>query len=172
MKEIPWREVATWRCYGCGDCCIPYSVPLTMWEWTRITQVYGNSVTEICTEGLFLRKRGGRCVFQYRQGGKWLCGIQHMKPSSCRLWPFKIFNRPKYGRRDEAAIEWRGRRMYVYADPLCRGLKLGSPTETFLKKTLPEFLNIRFNPSLEQRYSTMLSKEMEFHRPTNLAISV
>ncbi len=155
MKAIPWREVATWRCRGCGGCCKPYTVQLRRWEWTRITQTYGASATEICLDGLFLKKRQGRCVFQYRRGGKWLCRIQHMKPRSCKLWPFKIFRRPKYGKADRAAIEFEGNRLFIYADPLCQGLKLGRPSTELLTKILPEFLGISLNTSLEQHHSTM-----------------
>lgn len=78
-----------------------------------------------------------------------------MKPRSCKLWPFKIFSRPKYGRGEKAAIEFEGRKLFVYVDPLCRGLRLGRSSQEFLAKILPEFLGISIGSSLEQHYSTM-----------------
>ena len=165
MKVIPWSEVETWRCCGYGECCKPYTVPLSTWEWTRITQTYGISVTEISVDGLFLKKKQGRCIFQYMQGGKWLCAIQHLKPLACRLWPFKIFRRPKYGRAEKAALESGGRRMFVYVDPLCPTLKLGEPSEEFLKNILPEFINISLSTYEEQYYSTMRSERAHQRHP-------
>jgi Fe-S-cluster containining protein len=155
MKEIPWSEVETWSCCGCGECCRPYSVPLSAWEWTRITQSYGASVTEISIDGLFLKKKQGRCIFQYMQSGKWLCSIQHLKPLACKLWPFKIFRKPKFGRAEKATLESGGRKLFVYADPLCPTLKLGEPSEEFLKNILPEFIGISLSAYGKQYYSTM-----------------
>ncbi len=126
-----------------------------MWEWTRITQVYGGSVTEISADGLFLKKRQGRCIFQHRRNGKWLCSIQNMKPVACKLWPFKILRRPKYGKAAESALEVGGRKMFAYVDPLCKGLRFGNPSEEFLTKILPEFVGISLGSYSDQQYSTM-----------------
>ena len=155
MKGVPWKDVATWGCHGCGECCRPYTVPLSMWEWTRITQAYGGSVTEIRADGLFLKKRQGRCVFQYRRSGKWLCSIQNMKPVACKLWPFRILKRPKYGKATEAALELGDGKMFAYVDPLCKGLKFGNPSEEFLTKILPEFVGISLGSYSDQHYSTI-----------------
>jgi len=165
MKVIPWNQVETWRCCGCGECCRPYTVPLSAWEWTRITQAYGLSVTEIGIDGLFLKKKQGRCIFQYMQGGKWLCGIQNLKPLACKLWPFKIFRKPKYGRAEEASLESGGRKLFVYADSLCPMLKLGEPTEEFLKNILPEFIGISLSTYGEQHYSTMRAERTGQRHP-------
>ena len=126
-----------------------------MWEWTRITQTYGLSVAEIRKDGLFLRKRQGRCIFQYSWNGRWLCGIQEMKPFACKLWPFKIFKRPKYGKASNACLELAGRKMFIYADPLCKGLKYGDPAPEFLTKILPEFVGISLGSYSDQYYSTI-----------------
>ncbi|MFQ6077305.1 MAG: YkgJ family cysteine cluster protein [Candidatus Bathyarchaeia archaeon] len=157
MKSVPWRYVHSWECILCGICCGPYVVSLTLKEWTRIVQTYGVRVTQPGIDGFYLKKNAnGRCVFQIKLGDMWLCAIQHMKPRACKLWPFRIYLKPKHGRADEALYNYRGHRLFVYVDPLCRGLTWGRPGERLLHKTLPEVAEIKLGLREGQRYSTAL----------------
>ena len=102
----------------------------------------------------YLRKKpDGRCILQYKLGGMWLCGIQGFKPLACKLWPIKPLEKPKYGRRQEAAFHSRHGVFYVYLDPRCPGVELGEPTPK-LAAAIAEAIDLLYNPSGAQRYTT------------------
>jgi Fe-S-cluster containining protein len=164
MIPVPWKYIESWNCRACGECCKPFTVILTLPEWLNITRLYGLGVTQPGINGFYLKKNAAnRCVFQYKLLDKWLCGIQHIKPMACKLWPFKICENPKYGRRKEASYIYQGREFFIYADTLCHGLKLGNPSRHFIQKILPEFIEISLGLRKEQHYST-------FQLPTPLII--
>jgi len=143
MLFVPWRYVADWRCIACGKCCISYSVVLSLPEWLGIIKNYGVDKTVSGLNKLFISRRtDGSCVFLYRFSNWYLCGLQQGKPKACKLWPFKVLSRPKYGYANDA-VYYDGRdSFYVYADSTCSGLLYGRPTETFARHTLKEFVEI------------------------------
>jgi hypothetical protein len=65
-----------------------------------------------------------------------------MKPRACQLWPFKVLSKPDFGSSNEALYSYGENRVYVYADPMCNGLRLGSPSLEFSNFTLREFVEL------------------------------
>jgi len=100
------------------------------------------------------KKSDGSCLFLYNSFGKWFCGLQHTKPRACKLWPFKLSNKPRYGRPREAAFDYRGRRLYIYVDPFCPEIRWGKPSERTVYHVIPEFIEITLGLREKQVYST------------------
>jgi len=124
-------------------------------EWVKIVGAYGVGVTESGLDKLYLKKReDGTCVFLHRFYDTWLCGLQHMKPKACKLWPFKVLGRPKYGRPNEASYRYADRRLFIYLDSSCMGIKWGYPTQEFAHGTLTELVEIALGIRAKQYYST------------------
>jgi len=65
-----------------------------------------------------------------------------MKPEACKIWPFKILSEPKYGEEKQAALDYRGNRLYVYVDSMCSGLRYGTPTWEFRSTIVKEFAEL------------------------------
>ena len=154
MPLVPWRKVENWLCVACGDCCREFRVPLRTYEAVRLANLFGYKCLELGLRGCRLRKRpDGRCVFQVYREGKWICGIQSVKPLACKLWPFFISDEPQDS-KDEAEYEFKGYRFYVYVNPFCRGVIYGKPCGAFAKKVIPEFIELSLGFREEQRLST------------------
>lgn len=154
-RPVPWRYVASWSCNMCGRCCRDYRVVLKPEEWVRLVERYGPSVAEVGHGKFYLRRRpDGSCIFLTKVGDKWLCGLQEAKPKACKLWPFKVLSWPKYGRPAEAYIEYADIPLYVYVDPYCQGIKWGTPTPTFVRTVLREFIELALGIRVEQEHST------------------
>jgi Fe-S-cluster containining protein len=155
MLFVPWRYIADWRCVACGKCCKSYSVVLSFPEWLKIVKSYGVDKTVSGLNKLFIKRRtDGSCVFLYRFSNWYLCGLQPRKPKACKLWPFKVLGRPKYGYANDA-VYYNGKdRFYVYADSTCSGLLYGKPTEKFAKHTLQEFVEIALGRRMDQIKTT------------------
>jgi len=156
MLPIPWRYMQDWNCSACGLCCKGFDVVLDFPEWVNIVKTYGVSFTQPSISRFYLkRKSDGTCIFLYDFYGKWLCALQYTKPVACKLWPFKISDKPKYGRPNEAVYNYvDGKKLYVYLDPSCIGLRWGSPTQDFLYSIIPEFIDIALGLRKKQFYST------------------
>ncbi|RLI06498.1 YkgJ family cysteine cluster protein [Candidatus Bathyarchaeota archaeon] len=155
VRPVPWRHVASWSCKLCGRCCREYRVVLKPEEWLRLVEAYGPSVAEVGHGKFYLRRRAdGSCIFLVRAGGKWLCGLQDMKPKACKLWPFKVLSWPKYGRAAEARITYMGFPLYVYVDPFCPGIRWGEPTPHFVSSVLREAIEIALGVRVEQHHTT------------------
>lgn len=155
MLPVPWRYACSWHCNACGLCCKGYSVVLNFAEWMNIVKNYGVGFTSPGINKFFLKQRSdGSCTFLYNYHGKGFCSLQHMKPRACKLWPFKIMQRPKYGRAREAEYDYAGRKMFIYVDPSCPGLSWGSPASSFMKTTFPEFIDLALGLREKQVYST------------------
>lgn len=155
MIYIPWRYVKSWNCVVCGMCCKGYQVVLNFNEWVNIVRSYGVEATQPGINNFYLGKKSdGTCLFLYRLFDKWLCGIQNTKPKACKLWPFKIVSRPKFGRPNEGAYKYGDKDFFVYADPSCIGITWGKPTQEFAYKTLPEFIEVALGSREKQCYST------------------
>lgn len=143
MQFVPWRFIADWRCVACGDCCRLFGVVIDFHEWLRIVRSYGVEHTASDLDKLFIRRKSdGSCTFLRDGSNACLCGLQHMKPKACQLWPFQILMRPMFGYQNEAAYAYGESRLFIYADPMCNGLRYGSPTLEFADSTLKEFVEI------------------------------
>jgi Fe-S-cluster containining protein len=154
MQFVPWKYVSNWRCIACGDCCKLYSVVINLHEWLRIIKTYGVEQTTSGLDKLFIKRRpDGSCTFLDNSWGTYTCGIQHMKPRACQIWPFKISMRPEYGYPNEAEYTRMGKSLFVYVDPMCNGIKYGTPTYEFTNSTLKEFAEIYLG-ILARQYKT------------------
>lgn len=143
MLFVPWRYICNWKCIACGECCRSYRVVLTFPEWLRVVKNYGVEKTSSGLDKLFIRRESdGSCAFLCNLSNMYLCGLQHMKPKACKLWPFKILNQPKFGHAKEAVYDYGRYRLFIYADSNCSGLRLGRPTMDFTDQTLKEVVNI------------------------------
>lgn len=152
MLFVPWRYIADWRCIACGQCCKAYSVVLNFQEWLRIVKNYGVEMTVSGLNKLFIKRRSdGSCAFLRSFSNLHLCGLQHMKPNACKIWPFKVLGRPKFGYANDALYYYGGGKLYVYADPTCVGLKYGSPSWEFANYTLREFVELALGLRSDQR---------------------
>jgi hypothetical protein len=76
-----------------------------------------------------------------------------MKPKACKLWPFKILGKPDFGYANEAAFEFGGKMLFIYADSTCNGLIYGRPALEFANSTLKEFIEISLGLR-NQQYKT------------------
>jgi len=114
MLPIPWRYVASWNCLACGLCCKGFDVVLDFPEWINIVKSYGVDFTSPGISRFYLKRRSdGTCVFLYNYFGNWLCTLQHMKPMACKLWPFKISDKPRYGRPNVSVYSRNNMKLYV-----------------------------------------------------------
>lgn len=143
MQFIPWRYIADWKCIECGDCCKLYSVVITFYEWLGIVRNYGVENTVSGLDKLFINRRSdGSCAFLTNVANIYQCGLQSRKPRACQLWPFKILKESKFGYASEASYFFGENKLFVYADPMCNGLRLGTPTQEFANSVLKEFMEI------------------------------
>jgi|Deesub1362A_J573_1020465.scaffolds.fasta_scaffold00153_45 Fe-S-cluster containining protein len=155
MLFVPWKYIANWECVTCGKCCRAYSVVLNFQEWLKIVRNYGVDKTIAGIDKIFIkRKSDGSCIFLGNISNLHFCGLQHMKPKACKLWPFKIFSKPKYGYANEAVYYYGKRRFFVYADSNCTGLTLGRPSWEFTYQTVREFVEIALGLCNKQRKTT------------------
>jgi len=155
MLPIPWRYIQDWNCTVCGLCCKGLDVVLDFPEWMKIVKAYGVGFTEPGISRFYLKhKSDGTCVFLYNFHGTFLCALQQMKPIACKLWPFKVSDKPKYGRPNEAVFDYGEKKLYVYVDPSCFGLQWGNPTQEFMNGTLMEFVDLALGFRQKQFYST------------------
>ncbi|MEM4576226.1 MAG: YkgJ family cysteine cluster protein [Candidatus Nezhaarchaeales archaeon] len=157
MKLVPWRRIESWSCIACGDCCKEFRVPLKAYEAARLARLFGYTCIEFNIERYVLRKRlDGRCIFQVYSNGKWVCGIQSIKPLACKIWPFLVSHMPSHGSKEEAWYEYEGRKYYIYVNTFCRGIAYGKPTKTLSEKVLPEFIELSLGIREKQNLSTSM----------------
>lgn len=155
MVPVPWSYVNSWYCTGCGLCCKEFDVVLRFDEWLNLVRRYGVGVTTATLNKFYIgKKTDGTCMFVYNSLGRWLCGLQHMKPTACKLWPFKISNMARYGRPQEAAFNYQGKQLFVYIDPLCPEIRWGKPSQQMTYRVIPEFAEIALGLREKQVYST------------------
>ena len=155
LRFIPWSQVQSWTCDACGECCKWFTVPISAYEYAKISQTCGFEVFEFREGHVWLRRRfDKRCIFMFLRGRHWLCGLQADKPHVCRMWPFRVTNRPVYGREGRAryeGLEWTG---YVYLDPRCPRIIYGKPTLNFAAHVVEEFIQMATRRTNHQNYST------------------
>jgi Fe-S-cluster containining protein len=155
MRYVPWSKIKDWFCTACGDCCKEFKVPLRAYEATLLSKIFGFYCMELEVGGTYL-KRGlnGRCIFQVKSGGRMVCGIQSIKPIACKMWPFAVFEAPRYEQRNEASFDFRGETFFVYVNPFCRGLVYGRPSLRLVNSVIPEFIELRLGLRRRQVRST------------------
>jgi len=151
-REVPWRKVKSWACLRCGACCVKFDVTLRPYEYAKIFDLMPEAV--VVDVKPYLRRIGGRCIFQNEYG---LCSLQELglKPFSCKVWPFLVFEKPKYGGCKEAEFYYEGEKYYVYLNryaAMCPGIGMGRPEE--LPNVISEVIEIYNDPSRKQEYST------------------
>ena len=157
MQIVPWKQISSWRCNHCGVCCVKDEVILKFPEWLDIIKNFGAGFTAAGVSQLFLGKRpDGSCKFLYKTPRASFCSLQRSKPQACKLWPFKVLDRPKYGKARNASYQYGHHRIYIYADTACRGLSFGSPTYVFTHSVVPEFIEIAFGMRRRQVKSTAI----------------
>jgi Fe-S-cluster containining protein len=143
MQFVPWKTVADWRCKACGYCCKLYSVVLGFPEWLRLTKTFGSETTVAGLDRFYIKRTSnGACAFLCNNSRNYYCTLQSMKPEACKIWPFKVLAEPKYGEEKQAAFDYMGNRLYVYADTMCSGLRYGTPTWEFRYTTIKEFIEL------------------------------
>ena len=155
MHYIPWQNVADWRCKACGYCCKLYAVVLNFREYLFLTQMYGQEATVTDLSRFYIKRHSdGTCAFLCSNSLKYFCGLQGKKPEACKIWPFKVIAEPKYGEDELAAFEYNGRRLYVYVDKMCNGVRYGQPTWEFRNNTVREFVEISLGARDVQHHAT------------------
>ncbi len=142
MLVVPWSQIKSWHCNACGTCCRHYDVVLKFPEWLNLVKNFGVEYTAGFSRFFVRRRVDGSCVFLYKTTNTLFCSLQHMKPQACKLWPFKISDKPKFGSSNEAVYYYRNQRLFIYADPICTGLRFGMPTQEFAYSVIPEFIEI------------------------------
>jgi Fe-S-cluster containining protein len=127
-------------------------------EMVRITNRYGEGVLQYGLGKSYLRNQtNGRCTFQRPLMGKWICTLQGTKPTACRIFPFRLNNKPIYKAGENAMIRMGDKMYYLYMDPNCKGITLGKPTERFAKQIVPEIVRIGMGLPVKQKYTTSKS---------------
>ncbi len=155
MKPVPWSSIESWNCTNCGECCKRFIVYLAPHEQLAISRAYGSEFTIPCVRGFYLPKKlDDSCAFLYSALNRRTCAIQHLKPLACKLWPFEVYTRAKYGRPNEASFTFRGSEFFVYLNPACHGLTYGVPSPRMTSQTVPEFVEIALGMRSQQQFST------------------
>lgn len=155
MQFIPWQCIADWKCTACGYCCKLYSVVLGFPEWLKIVKTFGAATTVAGLDRLYIKRvSDGSCSFLCHFANTYFCGLQSTKPGACKLWPFKVLSEPKYGEARQALFDYGGRKLFIYADAMCCGLRYGSPTWEFNFLTLREFVELALGTRQAQRKTT------------------
>jgi len=163
---VPWQCIADWKCTTCGYCCKLYSVVLNFPEWLHIVKTCGVEKTVAGLDRLYIKRADdGSCAFLCRFANTYFCGLQHMKPRACKLWPFKVLTEPKYGQASQALFDYGGKRLFIYADSMCSGLRYGTPTWEFNFVTLREFVELAVGTREVQCKTTSNLSFGSFHQP-------
>ena len=155
MIPLAWRTVKSWNCTECGKCCKDYHVVLNYNEWANIVRTFGINNILISANRLLLgKKKDGTCSFLSCTDNQCFCKLQYVKPLACKIWPLKIFNRPKFGNFNKAIYRYQNTNFFVYIDPECKGLIWGKPTPEFKYNVIPEFIEVAIGIRRKQIHST------------------
>ncbi|MBO3840179.1 MAG: YkgJ family cysteine cluster protein [Thermoproteota archaeon] len=143
---IPWKLVKDWECKFCGNCCINHKIPLLFEEYAKIEPKYGPRSVEPGERMFYVKLlRDGKCYFLKKQGEKYFCRIHNEKPYVCRMFPFRVLRKPKYGNEELSEFKYRTEVFYVYLNRECNGVKLGNSSIRFIERVMPEFVKIYVN---------------------------
>ncbi len=155
MWFIPWNNVKSWHCNACGICCKGYDVVLKLPEWLNIVKRFGVEYTAPSMTKLLLKRRAdGSCMFLYGTPNASFCSLQNAKPQACKIWPFKVLSEPKYGKPSDAVYHFGDRKLFIYVDSACSGIRYGVPNQEFAYSVIPEFIEIALGVRREQFKST------------------
>jgi len=157
MSLIAWRRISSWECSNCGLCCQRLEIVLTEQEARTIRASFGDQAVVTTRLGPRLAKIGDRCIFQRFRQGSSRCLLQSvgLKPSACRTYPFVTSPRPLRGMAPrESLFTFGGEALYIYANPKCPGLRLGTPSAELVQRILPEVAEMALGRRREQRYTT------------------
>jgi hypothetical protein len=153
QKYVPWRYIASWRCLFRGRCCQRFRILLRTREYAEITDTYGLEVVDIEPPGkAYLKKIGGKCIFQHESHGLSICLLQrvHMKTYACKMWPFLVKSKPRRGEAVwEAEFIHEGKVYHIYVNTHCLGLNFGESTSRFVKEVLSKAVEPSLNPDRE-----------------------
>jgi Fe-S-cluster containining protein len=112
-------------------------------EWLQLAKTFGSETTVAGLNRFYIKRcDDGSCAFLCSKSSNYSCGLQDSKPEACKIWPFKVLASPKYGEPNQAAFDFMGHRLYVYADSMCSGLRNGVPTWEFRHTVLNEFAEL------------------------------
>jgi|Deesub1362A_J573_1020465.scaffolds.fasta_scaffold00005_63 hypothetical protein len=136
LKYIPWKRVRDWSCKACGACCKKFEVPLRAREFVDLTKLFGEGIVEIRLGKPYLKKIRGICVFQ--QGRLCTLHPRGIKPRACKIYPFTVRDKGW----ESAKFTYRGGEYYVYVNPECRGVILGTPTKNLVERIIPEVIEL------------------------------
>lgn len=89
--------------------------------------------------------------------GKWICTLQGTKPTACRLFPFRMHNKPIYKGGENAKVQIGEKVAYLYMDPDCKGITFGKPIPRFAKEIVPEIVRIGMGLPVKQKFTTSKS---------------
>lgn len=130
-------------------------MPLLFKEYARIEPEYGPRSVEPSDKGFCVRRLSdGSCYFLRRIGSNFICKIQEEKPYVCRMFPFRVAKKAKYGSEELSAFYYKREIFYIYLDPECQGITLGQPSVEFVTNVIPEFIEIYMGNNPQQRFST------------------
>jgi len=157
MDHIPWREIKSWRCISCGNCCtLGLKINLRSYEYLKILNFWPKSIELDRFGGPILKKIGSRCVFYNR-----FCNLQpfNLKPLACKVWPFAVYLKPQSSERERARFIFEDHEYFIYLNPyaksVCFGIGRGNPDD--LPHIVNEILKIYKNPLRKQTYTTSKS---------------
>ena len=145
MKLISWKEVESWKCISCGLCCYSYDITLEKKEYKRFNKIFGNGIfnyNKFPIKYFLKRKINGNCIFLNTSEAKSKCKIHQIKPIICKNFPFLILK----SKNKNSSYLYKKKRYNIYLDSMCKGIKLGNPSNQFIHKTLPGIINDRLNP--------------------------
>ena len=155
MRLISWKDVKSWKCITCGECCNCFNIPLKSIEYARMIKIFGNEIFDLNKNPvkIFLKRRENRrCIFQYYLCGKWICAIQQIKPIVCKIFPFSISK----SSNKKALYKYKGNLYNIYLERSCKGIKLGKPSNEFIYQILPKAIELSLNP--EKSYHMLTSQ--------------
>lgn len=153
-RPVPWRRISSWNCTMCGECCFRFDVKLRWDEAMKLTNLYGREFLTPRPGGFILSKVGGRCPFLLDFGKIRACKLQlDMKPIACKLWPFQVHLKPKYGKDRDARFTLEEGEFFVYVDLRCKGVRPGNPGPN-LVETISEAVKLALDPSGVQLRTT------------------
>jgi Fe-S-cluster containining protein len=146
-RPAPWRRIGSWSCTMCGECCFHFDVNLRWDEVVKFANSYGREFLLPTPKGFIISRAGERCPFLLDCGSVRVCRLQHgMKPVACKLWPFQVYRRPKYGRERDARFIFEGDEFFVYVDLRCRGVRPGEPSPNLIE-TVSEAVKLALDPN-------------------------
>jgi len=131
-QYVPWRQVSSWACIRCGECCRRFLVTLTPGEAMNLARKYGIPMVARGVKYIMPCKADGSCLFLEEEDGVAVCTIYFERPYVCRMYPFHVSRRDLGGGDDALYVDRDGLKLYVYVDVTCRGVGRGRPVRSLV----------------------------------------